>query len=63
MDSFFKHLRKRHLMPVLLVLCAAFILSLFLLPGELAFKAPQQEYENNDIRHSRIISEDQSPHD
>lgn len=55
MDSFFKHLRKRHLMPVLLVLCAAFILSLFLLPGELAFKAPQQEYENNDIRHSRII--------
>lgn len=42
-------------MPAFVLLCAAVILACFLLPEELSFRAPLQEYENNDIKDSRII--------
>ena len=37
------------------LILAIIILTVFLLPKELAFTAPRQEYENNEVKKSRII--------
>ena len=47
--------KRRERLPAFVLLCAAVILACFLLPEELSFRAPLQEYENNDIKDSRII--------
>ena len=55
MNSFLKiiGIRRRRLVPALFL--AIVVLAAFLLPQELAFHAPRQEYENNEIRNNRII--------
>ena len=46
-------IQRRRLVPALFLAIA--VLAVFLLPRELAFHAPRQEYENNEIRNNRII--------
>ena len=46
-------IQRRRLVPALFLAIA--VLAVFLFPRELAFHAPRQEYENNEIRNNRII--------
>ena len=55
MNTIFKSIgfTRRRLVPALFL--GIIILAVFLLPQELSFRAPRQEYENNDIKKSMLI--------
>ncbi|MDO5132896.1 MAG: CotH kinase family protein [Eubacteriales bacterium] len=55
MKEIWRKIRRRGYMPAFILFCAALLLAIGLYPRELAFIAPPQEYENNEVKNSRII--------
>lgn len=55
MNQLLYSIKKHGFKSVLVLLSAAVLLTVFLFTPELAFRAPRQEYENNDVKNSRII--------
>ena len=55
MNQLLYNTKKHGYRSVLILLFAAVLLTVFLLTPDLTFRAPRQEYENNDVKNSRII--------
>ena len=55
MNQLLYNIKKHGFRSVLVLLFAAVLLTVFLFTPDLAFRAPRQEYENNDVKNSRII--------
>ena len=55
MKKIYNKARKKGLLPVFALLLATLLLVVLLLPEELNFDAPAEEFENNDVRITKIL--------